>query len=82
MKKNSVYLDDVHVERLRLAAQAEGRSQADILREAILAYTNKGNHPPRKFAISGVAPGGIERRFGRRSIADIPGEELLQGFGD
>ena len=75
MKKTSVYLDDEHVERLRRVAEAEGRSQAEVLRDAILMYTSE-KRPPRTFAMDGVAcgPGG--------SIADIPEEELLKGFGE
>jgi predicted transcriptional regulator len=80
MKKTSVYLDDEHVERLRRVAEAEGRSQAEVLRDAILMYADKvsanAKGPPRTFRMAGVAegPGG--------SIADIPEEELLKGFGE
>ena len=75
MKKTSVYLDDEHAARLRRAAEAEGRSQAEIVRDAIILYTSRA-HGPRTFAMSGVAegPGG--------SIADLSEEELLQGFGE
>ena len=75
MKKTSVYLSDEHVERLRRLAAEEGRSQAEILRDAILTYASKAARP-RRFAMDGVAcgPGG--------SIADIPEEELLEGFGE
>ena len=75
MKKTSVYLDDEHVEQLRRVAEAEGRSQSEVLRDAILLDASE-NRPPRTFAMDGVAcgPGG--------SIADIPEEELLKGFGE
>ncbi len=75
MKKTSVYLDDEHVERLRRIAEAEGRSQADVVRDAILMYQGRPK-PRRSFAMRGVAegPGG--------SVADIPEEELLRGFGE
>lgn len=75
MKKTSVYLADEHVERLRRVAEAEGRSQAEVLRDAILLYSSRKD-PPRTFRMAGVAegPGG--------SIADIPEEELLKGFGE
>jgi predicted transcriptional regulator len=81
MKKTSVYLDDEHLLRLKRAAEAEGRSQSEILREAILLYTSQANQPPRKFAMAGIAPG-IARKLGYRSIADIPEDELLEGFGE
>jgi predicted transcriptional regulator len=75
MKKTSVYLDDEHAERLRRAAEAEGRPQAEIIRDAIVQYTSR-RAVPREFAMSGIAegPGG--------SVADIPEEELLRGFGE
>jgi hypothetical protein len=75
MKKVSFYLDHVHVARLRRLADDEGRAQVDIVRDAILMYKSTA-HPPRTFALSGVAcgPGG--------SIADIPDEELMKGFGE
>ena len=81
MKKTSVYLDDAHVAILKRAADAEGRSQAEILRDAISLYASRGSQPPRKFSMAGIAPG-IARRLGYRSIADIPEEELLEGFGE
>ncbi|MEA2641583.1 MAG: Ribbon-helix-helix protein copG family [Chloroflexota bacterium] len=74
MKKTSVYLDPEHLERLRWLAEREGRSQSDVLREAIMAYAARAGRE-RDFAMAGIGegPGG--------SIADIPDEELLQGFG-
>jgi len=81
MRKTSVYLDDEHVERLRRVAEAEGRSQAEIIRDAILLYSERANQPPRTFAMAGVDPG-LARRLGYRSIADIPDDELLDGFGE
>lgn len=80
MKKTSVYLDDEHVALLKWAAEAKGRSQAEILRDAIMQYTSRNAQPPRKFAMAGIAPG-VARRLGYRSIADIPEEVLLEGFG-
>jgi len=38
MSKRSFYLDDKQAERLAVLAREEGRSQADILREAVHAY--------------------------------------------
>lgn len=75
MKKTSVYLDVEHAARLKRAAEAEGRSQAEILRDAILMYTSASSQP-RSFAMDGVVsvPG--------LSIADLSEEELLEGFGE
>jgi len=82
MKKTSVYLDDEHATRLKRAAEAEGRSQAEILRDAIMQYTSPASKPPRKFAMDGAVSKGIARQLGYRSIADIPEEVLLEGFGE
>lgn len=75
MKKTSVYLEEEHVERLRQLARRERRSQAEVLRDAIAAYAERAVSP-RAFACDGVAegPGG--------TVADIPEEELLAGFGE
>ena len=74
MKKTSVYLEAEQVQRLRQLATSQGRSQAEILRDAINWYAEHVERS-RDFVLAGVAegPGG--------SVADIPEEELLRGFG-
>ncbi len=74
VKKTSLYLTDGEVERLRRLARLEHTSQAEIVRRAIARYTPTGP-PDRNFAMfdSGEGDG--------RSVADIPEEELLEGFG-
>ena len=74
MKKTSVYLTDDEVARLSRVARIEGRSQSEIIRRAIGSYVAEGG-TDRDFALfdSGDGPGG--------SVADIPEEELLRGFG-
>lgn len=74
-RKTSLYLDDMDVERLRRLAQREGRSQAEIVRAAIAAYEAQRT-PDRHFALTASGSGD------GRSVADIPEEELLVGFGD
>jgi hypothetical protein len=76
MRKTSVYLTAEEREHLRWVAGVEGRSQSQVLREAIMAYRPWGAAPDRNFEIEGIAegPGG--------SVADIPEEELLKGFGE
>ncbi len=74
MKKTSLYLDDADLERLRRLAREEGRSQAEIVRAAITAYETQPK-PDRNFAIDGAWEGA------GTSVADIPEEELLRGFG-
>jgi predicted DNA-binding protein len=73
MKKTSLYLEDADVERLRRLAVREGRTQSDIVRSAIAAYGEP--IPDRHFAVSGTFEGD------GTSIADVPKEELLDGFG-
>ena len=74
MRKTSVYLDDSDVERLSRLAAAEGRSQAEVMRSALAAY-EKAQIAPRDFALNGAWAGDGS------SVADVPEEELLAGFG-
>ncbi len=74
MKKTSIYLDDTDIERLRRLASREGRSQADIVRSALAAYEAQSK-PDRNFALARAWEGD------GTSVADIPEEELLRGFG-
>jgi hypothetical protein len=75
MDKTSVYLGREEAARLERLARIEGTSQAEIIRRAIRAY-EPARHGDRNFALIGVArgPGG--------SIADVPEERLLEGFGE
>lgn len=75
MKKTSIYLDESDVERLRRLAEREGRSQAEIVRAAIAAYEAQAQ-PDRDFALAGAWEGD------GTSVADVPEDELLEGFGD
>jgi hypothetical protein len=74
VQKTSVYLNAEDVARLASLADREGTSQAEVIRRAINSYEpeRRGN---RNFSLVGVAdgPGG--------SIADVPEDELLEGFG-
>ena len=75
MRKTSVYLSDEDVARLAALAEREGVSHADVIRRAIRQYVPE-QRGSRDFALSrsGSGPGG--------SIADIPDDELLEGFGE
>lgn len=75
MKKTSVYLTDEEVDVLRRLAEREGKSQATVLREALAAYDAQ-SAPDRDFAFIGAGEGD------GRSVADIPEEELMRGFGE
>ncbi|MBI3973956.1 MAG: ribbon-helix-helix protein, CopG family [Chloroflexi bacterium] len=74
MRKTSVYLEDNQVQQLRRVAERERRSQAEVLRDAIKAYVERAARE-RDFVMAGVAEGPGD------SVADIPEEELLKGFG-
>ncbi len=75
MRKTSVYLDEHQAERLARLARQEGRPQAEILREAVATYQPKPSED-RNFALAGSGQGD------GTSIADVPEEELLEGFGE
>jgi predicted DNA-binding protein len=77
MRKTSVYLDDRQAERLATLARDEGRSQAEILREAIAAYRPRSSQD-RAFAL---AAGFVRIDDDPRPISEIPKRELLDGFG-
>jgi hypothetical protein len=75
MRKTSVYLDEDQAERLARLAREEGRPQAEILREAVATYQPKPSQD-RNFALAGSGHGDGS------SIADVPEEDLLEGFGE
>ena len=77
MRKTSVYLTERESKRLAELAQSEGRSQAEIIREAIIAYvpTAAGD---RDFAL---AAGFARIDDDPRPISAMPEHELLDGFG-
>ena len=72
-----MYLDDERADRLARLARQEGRSQADVLREAIDAYEPKHSRD-RDFAL---AAGFSRVDVDPRPISQIPKRELLEGFG-
>ena len=77
MRKTSVYLENDQAERLARLARQEGRSQAEILREAVARYDPPGSRD-RDFEVAA----GFPRTDGdSRPISQIPDEELLEGFG-
>lgn len=75
MRKTSVYLDDEQTKRLARLAREEGRSQAEIMREAVATYQPRPSQD-RNFVLAGSGCGD------GTSIADVPDEELLEGFGE
>ena len=78
MRKTSVYLDDTQAVRLARLARQEGRSQAEILREAVASYEPQPSSD-RSFAIAA----GFDRiDDDPRPISAMPDSELLEGFGE
>ena len=74
MKKTSLYLDEPDIDRLRRLAELEGRSQAAVVRAAIAAY-EASRTVRRDFALADAWEGDGS------SVADVPEDELLRGFG-
>lgn len=78
MRKTSVYLDDEQADRLARLARAEGRPQAEIVRDAIACYRPAPKRD-RSFALAG----NFERiDSDSRPISKIPEDELMRGFGE
>ncbi len=77
MRKTSVYLSDRESKRLAELARSEGRSQAEIIREAISAYIPAGKGDG-DFALAG---GFARIDDDPRPISEIPEDQLLEGFG-
>lgn len=77
MRKTSVYLDERLTERLARVAREEGKSQAEVIRDAIAAY-EPGSSADRSFAL---AAGFARIDKDPRPISEIPEDELLEGFG-
>ena len=77
MRKTSVYLTERESKRLAALARSEGRSQAEIIREAINAYI-----PPGRIDHDFALAAGFDRiDHDPRPISEITEDELLEGFG-
>ena len=74
MRKTSVYLSEMERQRLAWLADRSGRSQAQILREAVRSYLVRTT-PDRRFSLARVAEGDWS------SVADLPDDDALAGFG-
>jgi predicted DNA-binding protein len=78
MRKTSVYLDDLLAERLARLARQQGRSQAEIVREAIATY----QAPPVRDRDFALAAGFARVDDDPRPISEISEDELFDGFGE
>ncbi len=74
MKKTSIYLSERETERLAYLSKRTGRSQSDLVRQAVATY-DPGPPPDRRFKSLGAGEGPGD------SVADYTEEELLRGFG-
>lgn len=74
MRRTTVYLDDHTHERLQRLAEASGRTQAAVIREAIAVYssTRAAKRGPRSIGLGAS---------GRSNLSE-KAEELLDGFGE
>ena len=72
--KTTVYLDRAVYHRLKTRAEAEGRSAAELVREAVTEYANR-RAPERRPSSLGAG------RSDRGDLAERS-EELLTGMGD
>jgi hypothetical protein len=72
MHKTTVYLDEELHRTLRRLADATGRTQAQIIREAVVAYTGKGRR--RRPRSIGMGHGGPD-------LSDRA-DALLEGLGE
>lgn len=73
MSKTTVYLDTADYRRLKQLAQAQGRTAAELVREAVSEYARRHGGPARPRTIGAVRSGGAN--LSERA------EELLRGFG-
>jgi len=72
MVKTTVYLDPQMATTLRQLAGAQGRSQAELIREALTIYTQKSQRP---------LPKGIGlHRSGRTDVSERAEELLRDAF--
>lgn len=72
--KTTVYLPVAEYGRLKALAEAEGRSTAELLREAVRDYAQKRAAAARPRSIGAL-------RSGRTDISERA-DELLAGFGE
>ena len=74
MKKTTLYLPDDLKERVETIARAAGRSEADVIRDAIATAVAVRQPPLPRVPLPGVT-------LGDPTIAERAGE-LLEGFGE
>jgi len=75
MTQHSVAIDDETMERLQRMAETEMKSASQLLHDVLKRYAVESGHE-RVFAMDRIVygPGG--------SVADVPEDELMRGFGE
>lgn len=73
MRKTTVYLPDALKRRLELTARLQGRSEAEVIRDAVDKYTEPAERPRPTLPLF--------RGRGRTNIAERVDEVLAEGFG-
>ena len=76
MKPYTIMLDDESIERLKRMAETEMKTEDQFVARLLEKYAIQSGHERPPFAMEGAGrgPGG--------SVADIPEDELLKGFGE
>lgn len=72
-KRTTVYLDEADYRRLKALARAEGRTAAELVREAVSEFTRRRAGPGRPRSLGAG-------RSGRKDLSERA-EELLDGMG-
>jgi predicted transcriptional regulator len=72
MHKTTIYLDDRIYMKIRRLAEATGRTQAMIIREALAAYAGGARRTPSSIGAGSSRSGDVSERA----------EDLLDGFGE
>ena len=74
MRKTTIYLPDELKESVESVARSEGRSEADVIRDAIEEAVASRRPPEPRVPLPGVS-------LRHRGVA-AQAEELLEGFGE
>lgn len=72
MHKTTLYLDEGIYERIKRMAEASGKTQAEIIRDALVAHLDGPPRRPRSVGLGRSERGDVASRD----------EELLDGFGE
>lgn len=74
MKKTTLYLPDELKQRIESVAETEGRSEADVIRDAISCAVAAQRTPAPRIPLPGM-------KLGDPTIAERAGD-LMDGFGE